>query len=66
MHALAQPAAHVDGLALEKEQHVVDHAAVVGLGLVADAGRAAAVDVVVEARAVGRLARQVPGARTHP
>src|SRR5207247_11230808 len=64
-HALPQPRAHVERLALEKEHHVLDHAAIVVLALVANARRAAALDVVVEAWTVGSLARQVPVTGAH-
>ena len=64
-HALPQPRAHVERLALEEEHHVLDHTAIIVLALVADAWRAAALDVVVEARTVGSLARQVPVAGAH-
>jgi len=65
LHALAQPDAHVHGLAFEEQHDVVDHAPVIGLALITDARGPAALDVVVEARAGGRLARQIPVTRPH-
>src|SRR2546430_16915284 len=60
LHALAQPRAHVDRLALEKQQDVVDHPAVVRFVLVADARRPAPLGVLVQARPVRGVGRQVP------
>ncbi len=58
LHPLPQALPHIDGLALQEQQHVVDHPAVVLLRLVAHARRPAALDVVVEARPVGVVLRQ--------
>src|SRR5881397_1737168 len=65
LHPLTQPGAHLERLPRQKQKDVVDHAPVVLDGLIADAGRLAAIDVIVEARPVRSFFGQVPGAGPH-
>ena len=59
VHALAQPSADLDRLALQKRHHVIDHAPVVFLRLIRHARGQAAMDVVVQAGPVRRVLRKV-------
>src|SRR5207245_10382381 len=62
LHALAQSRPHIERLSREKQQHVVDHAAVVFHALVADARSLPALLVIVETLPVGRFLGPVPSA----
>src|SRR5439155_395088 len=64
-HAVAEPGADVGRLALEENQHVLDHPAVFFPALEPHAWRPAALDVVVETGAVGVVVRQAVVTRSH-
>ncbi len=65
LHPLAHPTRDLIGAAIEKEEHLIDHRAVLDLRLREDARRLAPLDRVVEARALGHLVRHVVVARPH-
>ena len=64
-HLLPHPEPDVLRPALQELEHLVDHPAIVFLGLPADARRLASADVVVEAGPVPPLARNVVGTAAH-
>jgi hypothetical protein len=65
LHALAQPRPDLQGLAGQKQQHVIDHPSIVFAALIPDAGRPAPLDMEIQAGPVRRVLRQMPGAGPH-
>src|SRR6266849_4350004 len=65
LHPLAQPRPDLERLAFQKQEDVVDHAPVIGLRLITDARRLAALDVVVETGTGGSVSGKIVVAAAH-
>ncbi len=65
LHLLFDVLHHLIRSALEKQHHLIDHRSVLHLTLRENARRLAAMDVIIETRSLGHLARHVVVARAH-
>ena len=65
LHPVAQPRPHIHRLPFEKDQHVLDHPAVLFPRLVSDARGLAPIDVVVEARPIRGVDGEIPRTGTN-